>query len=165
MSGSGLDVIRDAGRLGNGKAVLFQSFDVKPNHITDFAFDILDAGRGSDAAGKIRHVSGVIPVRLFDNDRVTRQRRSFRPACSRILANVLRARSSDGLPAGAAPPLTSPRSARPPRVKNAGEWRGRKTPRGVARGRPPPLTPPPAGGGGGGCAKQWGGGARHALCK
>jgi hypothetical protein len=30
---------------------------VEANHATDFAFDILDAGPGSDAAGKIRDVA------------------------------------------------------------------------------------------------------------
>jgi hypothetical protein len=69
-SGRDLDVLDAAGRRRDRHAVLPQPFEVKLDGLADLQFDFLDRFAGSDAAGQVGHIGGVVAFGLLDHDGV-----------------------------------------------------------------------------------------------
>src|SRR5208282_5196417 len=57
-----LDVFRDARRRRHGLAVGLEAVDVESDRVADLLFHFGDCRPGSDAAGQVRHVGGIIAV-------------------------------------------------------------------------------------------------------
>ncbi len=70
MRRSGLNIFRYTGRLRNSNAVRLQSFDMEADRLADFMLDVRDGLSGRHAAGKVRHKSRIVSLRLFDDNRV-----------------------------------------------------------------------------------------------
>ncbi len=63
-----LDIIRNAGRLWHRQAVLLEPVDMKPDRVANLALDRGDGVARGDAAGEVRHIGGIVAVRLFNHD-------------------------------------------------------------------------------------------------
>ena len=68
--GRDVNVTDGTGRRRNWKSVLAQAFDVKLDGLADLALRVLRRCAGSDAAGKVGHVSTIVRSGVFDHDRV-----------------------------------------------------------------------------------------------
>ena len=105
LSGTNLDIRRGGSRIGQLRALLPETIEMKRDGVSHLPFRVFAGCPRRDAAGHVRRVRGEPRGRRFDHNEISHD---FSPACFRTLFSVLGARSSPGLPATVTSPDLDP---------------------------------------------------------